>query len=103
MFFEYSCFLYGFIVDNWQQIADDIHIRVKHSNLQTKAETMKFETKKEAKNHLIAFMNEKAARKFSRLSNEAQNEHVKNAYEYSRLIGDLSYVEAYAEQLEFSL
>ena len=64
---------------------------------------MKFETKKDAKNHLVAFMNEKAARKFSRLSNEAQNEHVKNAYEYSRLIGDISYMEAYAEQLEFSL
>lgn len=41
MFFEYSCFLFGIIVDNWRQITEDIHIRVKHSNLQTKAETMK--------------------------------------------------------------
>jgi len=43
VFFQYSCFLYLFIVDSWRQIADDIRIRVKHSNLQTKAETMKTE------------------------------------------------------------
>tara|TARA_B100000686_G_scaffold313848_1_gene359486 strand:+ start:139 stop:333 length:195 start_codon:yes stop_codon:yes gene_type:complete len=64
---------------------------------------MKFKTKKEVKNYLISFMNEKAAKKFNRLSNETQNNHVKYAYEYSRFIGDLSYMEAYAEQLDASL
>ena len=40
MFFEYSRFLYRFIVDNWQQIVEDINIKVKPSNLQTKVKKM---------------------------------------------------------------
>ena len=64
---------------------------------------MTFKTRKEVKNYLVSFMNEKAAKKFNRLSNEAQSHHVKYSYEYSRFIGDLSYMEAYAEQLEASL
>jgi hypothetical protein len=64
---------------------------------------MKFETKNEVKEYLVSFMNEKTAKKFGRLTVEEQDHHSKSAYEYSRFIGDLGYMEAYAEQLELSL
>ena len=64
---------------------------------------MKFQTKNEVKKYLVSYMNEETAKKFGRLTAEEQNHHSKTAYEYSRFIGDLGYMEAYAEQLELSL